>query len=96
LRAPKGHSHGSHKHDGREGSCCSTLHATPPNAKPVIFSIPARTHGAPLCALFETGISGLNAPDNGSDRPPPNGEWALTPEVCTDPANRAHAPPLFV
>ena len=95
-QAPKGHSHGSQKHDGREGSCWSTLHATPPNAKLITFSIPARAHSAPLCPLLETGISGLNAPDNGSDRLPPSGEWALTPEVCIGSANRAHAPPLFV
>ena len=92
----KGHSHGSHKHDGREGSCCSTLHATPPNAKLITFSIPAGAQDVPLCPLLETGISGLNAPDNVSDRPPPSAEWASTPEVCTGLANRAHAPPLCV
>ena len=90
------HSHGSHKHDGKEGSCCSTLKAIVHTAKPIVLTKPALPSVAFLCVLLEARIAARNAPGKASERPPPSGEWVLTPEVCIGPANRAHAPPVFI
>jgi len=92
----EGHSHDSNHHGGKEGSCCSTLKAIVHTVKPIVITKPALPSVAFLCVLLEARIAALSAPGKASDRPPPSGEWVLTPEVCTGPANRAHAPPVFI
>ena len=89
-------SNGSHKHDGKDGSCCTTLKAIAQTAKPIVITKPNLQPVAFLCVLLQARITALNAPDNFSDRPPHRREWVSTPEVCTGPANRAHAPPTSI
>ena len=92
----EGHSHGSQHHGGKEGSCCSTLKAIVHTAKPIVITKPALPSVAFLCVLLGARTAALSAPGKASDRPPPSSERVFTPEVCTGPANRAHAPPVFI
>ena len=92
----EGHSHDSHKHDGKEGSCCSTLKAVVQTAKSIVVPKQVLQPLALLCVLLEGRIFALDTPDTVCARPPPRGEWVCTPEVCTGSANRSHAPPLFI
>ena len=92
----EGHPHGSHKHDGKEGSCCTTLKAVVQTAKPIVITKPALQPVPLLCVLLEARIAALNAPEKASDRPPASSDRVFTPEVCTGPANRSHAPPVFI
>lgn len=87
------HSKGSHHHDGEDDFCCSTVQAAVPNAKPIVISKPVVHPLSILTALLQAQTSVLNALELKSDRPPPNRDWVFTPEVCTGPANRSHAPP---
>jgi hypothetical protein len=89
----EGDSHGSHKHDGKEGSCCSTLKAVVQSAKSITIPKQILQPLALLCVLIDARTFVLDARDTASDRPPWRGEWVFTPEVCTGPANRSHAPP---
>jgi len=92
----EGHSHGSHKHDSKEGSCCSTLKAVVLTAHPVVISKPV-FHPIPfLCVLPEMHAASLalsEKPPNRQAKPP---DWVFTPEVCLGPAFRSLAPPAFV
>ena len=54
MHAANGHSHGSHKHDPKEGSCCSTLKAVVQTAKPMVVSQPVLPANPWLCVLLET------------------------------------------
>lgn len=91
----EGHSHDSQKHDGKEGSCCSTLKAVVETAKSIVAPKQILQAIALLCVLFEHRNFTLDTPDTASARPPPSREWVFTPEVCTGPANRSHAPPFL-
>ena len=92
----EGHSHDSHKHESKEGSCCSTLKAVVPTAKAIVFNKPA-FHSIPfLCVLVETHASSLALSENPPNRQAKPRDWVFTPEVCTAPANRAHAPPVCI
>ena len=88
-----GHSPDSHKHDSKEGSCCSTLMAVVPTAKAIVFNKPA-FHPIPFfCVLLETHASSLALSENPQTRQAKPCDWVFTHGVCTAPANRAHAPP---
>ena len=90
------HSHCSHKHDGKEGSCCSTLKAVVQSAKSITIPKQILQPLSLLCVLLDGRLFALDTRDTASDRPPWRGEWVFTPEVCTGPANRSHAPPFFL
>lgn len=85
----------SHKHDGTESSCCSTLKAAVQSAKSIIVPKQILQPLALLCVLLDGRTFALDAGEAASDRPPRRGEWASTLEVCTGPANRSHAPPVL-
>lgn len=89
----KGGLHGSHKHDGKEGSCCLTLKAVVQSAKSITVPKQILQPLALLCVLLDGRSFALDTRDTTSDRPLWRGEWVFTPEVCTGPANRSHAPP---
>ncbi len=89
------HSHGPHKHDREDGSCCTTLKANVQTSKPFFINKPV-FHPIPfLCVLPETRTAALGFSDKAPSRQPKTRDWVLTPEVCTGPANRSHAPPLL-
>jgi hypothetical protein len=92
-----GHSPDSNKHESKEGSsCCSTLKAVVPAAKVIVFNKPA-FHPIPfLCVLLETHAASLDLAENPLNRQAKPRDWVFTHEVCTAPANRAHAPPVSV
>ena len=92
----EGHSHGSHKHESKEGSCCSTLKAVAQTANPVVFSKPAFHAIAFLSVLPEMRAASLALSKNPlhcQAKPP---DWVFTPEVCLGPAFRSLAPPAFI
>ena len=90
------HNSGSHHHHGKEGFCCSTIQATVLSSNPVPLGKPALTHIAFLCVPVEAGdLLPLPANDT-SPRHAKSRDWVFTPEVCTGPANRSHAPPAFI
>lgn len=90
------HSHGSHHHGDEEGSCCSTLQACVYVASPVVITKPVVHPLSLLAALLQAQAATLVALEKVPDRPPPDHDWVFTPEVCTGPANRSHAPPASV
>ena len=90
-----GHSHDSHKHDSKEGSCCSTLKAVVQTAKPVVFAKPAPQPISLLRVLMVTSAALPALSDNVPSRHPKNGDWVFTPEVCLGPAHRSLAPPAI-
>lgn len=91
-----GHSQDSHHHDGKDEFCCSTVQAAVPNVQPIVISAPVVHPLSLLSALLQAHASSLIALEKVPGRPPPNHDWVFTPEVCTGPANRSHAPPAFV
>lgn len=83
----------SHKHESKEGSCCSTLKAVVPTANPIIFSKLA-FHPIPLFGvLLETHAASPAPSENPPNRRAKPREWVLTPKVCLGPAHRSIAPP---
>ena len=89
----EGHAPDSHKHESKEGSCCSTLKAVVPTANPIIFSKPA-FHPIPLSGvLLETHAASPAPSENPPNRRAKPREWVLTPKVCLGPAHRSIAPP---
>ena len=92
----EGHSHDSHKHESKEGSCCSTLKAVVPTAKAIVFNKPA-FHPIPfVCVLVESHAASLVLSENSPNRQAKPRDWVFTPEVCLGPAHRSLAPPAFV
>lgn len=91
----EGDSHGSHKHDGKKGSCCSTLKAVVQSAKSITIPKQILQPLSLLCVLLDGCRPAPDTRDTTSDRPSWRGEWVFTPEVCTGPANRSHAPPFL-
>ena len=85
-----------HHHDGGEASCCSTLHATVQITQPIVISKPLLQPLTALSDLAKAQAGAINELAEASDRPPPNPDQVFTPEVCTGPANRSHAPPASV
>ena len=90
-----GPAHDSHKHDGQEGSCCSTLKAVVQTAKPVVFSKPAFPPIPFLSVLWETRVTPLSLLENAPNRRTKPRDWIFTPGVCLGPAHRSLAPPPF-
>ena len=88
-----GPSHDSHKHDSREGSCCSTLKAVVKAAKPVVFSKPAFPPIPFLCVFQETRSPVPPLSENPPSRQAKTRDRDLMPEVCPGPAHRSLAPP---
>ena len=83
----------SHRHDGAEGSCCSTLTATAQNAQPFVIAKPALLSLNLLCALIQAHDSVLAAPEDKSARQANPRDRVFTPVVCLDAAHRSLAPP---
>ena len=91
-----GHSSDSHKHESKEGPCCSTLKAVAQTAKPAIlgkpaifdhipsFVVPLETHAVSPAHWMDP----LNLPATCWDR-------VISPEVCLGPAFQSNAPPAF-
>jgi hypothetical protein len=86
----------SHKQDGKGNSCCTTLKANVQTLKPFVFNKPAFQPIPFLCVLLETRATVLALSDKPPLRQAKSREWVFTPEVCTGPANRSHAPPAPV
>ena len=91
-----GHSSDSHKHESKEGPCCSTLKAVVPTAKAVVFNKQAFHPTAFLCVLLETHAASLALLENPPNRQAKPRDSVFSPEVCTGLANRSHAPPASV
>jgi len=92
----EGDSHDSHKHESKEGSCCSTLKAVVPTSKAIVFNKQA-VHPIPsLCVLLEAHVASRVLSENSPNRQAKPGDWVFTPEVCLGPAHRSLAPPAFV
>lgn len=91
-----GHSQGSHTHDGKGDLCCSTLQAFSYAAQPIVITKPVVYPLSLICAPLQARASILSELKEIPDRPPPSHDRVFTPEVCTGPANRSHAPPAFV
>ena len=90
----EGHSHGSHKHNSKEGSCCSTLKAVVQTANPVVFS-KLDFHPIPfLCVLLETHAASLSLSETPPNRQAKPRDGVFTPEVCLGPAHLSLAPPF--
>ena len=92
----EGQSHGSHKHESKEESCCSTLKAVVQTADRVVFSKPAFHPDPFLCVLQEAHAASLPLLENPLDCQAKGRDWVFTPEVCLGPAHRSLAPPSFV
>ena len=91
----EGHSRRSHKHGGRDDSCCSTLQAIVQTAKQVVLSKPTLPAIPCLCVLVETRVAPLTLLENPPNRQAKGRVWVFTPEVCLGPAFRSLAPPAF-
>ena len=88
-----GHSPDSHKHESKEGSCCSTLKAVLPTAKAIVFNKPA-FHPIPfLGVLLETQVASLALSENPPNRQAKPRDGVFAPAVCLGPAHRSLAPP---
>ena len=89
-------SHGSHEHGSNENSCCSTLKASVPSAKPFVFLKPV-FHPIPFLSVRRETDETTCSPSQGFEyrqaKPP---DWVFTPEVCLGPAFRSRAPPVFL
>ncbi len=92
----EGHSDGSHKHDSKEGSCCSTLKAVVQTAHPVVISKPVFHPILFLCLLSETHAPSLALSENSFHCQAKSPDWVFTPGVCLGPAFRSLAPPAFI
>ncbi|ODU25117.1 MAG: hypothetical protein ABS95_00800 [Verrucomicrobia bacterium SCN 57-15] len=92
----EGNNHGSHHHDGKEDFCCSTIQATVLSSNPVPLGKPVLTQIAFLCVLVQVSDLVSLPSNDSSPRHAKSRDWVLTPEVCTGPANRSHAPPASV
>ena len=88
-----GRSHDSHKHDSKEGSCCSTLIAVVQTAAPVVLSTPGVHSISLLCGLVETHAASLAVSENPPNRHANSCDRVFTPKVCLGPAHRSLAPP---
>ena len=91
-----GHSHGSHKHESKKDSCCSTLKSLVPAAKSYLFSKSAFPPIPCLWVLPETQVKSPALSENPSNRQAQGRDWVFTPEVCLGPAFRSLAPPVLV
>lgn len=93
----EGHSHGSHKHESKEGSCCSMLKAVALTAKPIVFGKPACQSIPFQGVLLETRAT---LPASSSEKlstcQTKSRNWVFTPEVYLGPAFRSLAPPAFI
>ena len=90
------HAPDSHKHESKEGSCCSTLKAVVPTAKAIVFN-KQTFHPTPfLFVLLETHAASLVLSENSPNRQAKPRDWVFTPVVCLGPAHRSLAPPAFV
>ena len=92
----EGDSHDSHKHESKEGSCCSTLKAVVPTAKAIVFNKQVFHPIPSLCVLPETHAASLALSENPPNRQAKPRDWVFTPVVCLGPAHRSLAPPAFV
>ena len=90
------HSQESHSHDDKGDLCCSTLQACVYVDQPIVIIQPVVHPLSLISVLLQAHTSVLSELRRASDRPPPSRDWVFTPEVCTGPANRGHAPPAFV
>ena len=88
-----GHSHDSHKHESKQGSCCSTLKAVVQTVNPVVLGKPAFHPITFLCVLVETHAVSFVLSENPPNRQAKTRDWLSTPEVCLGPAHRSLAPP---
>lgn len=91
-----GDDRGSRHHDGSDDSCCSNLHAIAATPQTSPLSGPAFHFANLFCVPIDTQILCAVVMQRVQDRPPPDRDRVLTPEVCTGPANRNHAPPASV
>jgi hypothetical protein len=96
LQDAEGDSHDSHKHESREGSCCSTLMAVVLPANAIIFNKQAFHPTPSFCVLLQTHATSLALSGNPPTRQPKPHNWVFTPEVCTGLANRSLARPASV
>lgn len=89
------HSHGSDRHDGND-SCCSTIKAPVPSAKPLVVSKPTLNPAATLVFRFDPSATPLRSQEKAPVGPSKNREWVFTPEVYLGPAFRSLAPPACI
>ena len=71
----EGHSHDSHRHESKEGSCCSTLKAVVPTAKAIVFNKQAFHPISFLCVLLETHAASLALSENPPNRQAKPRDW---------------------
>ena len=87
----QGHSQGSHKHESKEYSCCSTLTAVVQTAQATVFGKSAFQPGPALSALLEMRAPALVVSKNPPYRQSNRRDWVFTPVVCLGPAHRSLA-----
>lgn len=88
-------SRGSDRHDEND-SCCSTIKAPVPSAKPVVVSKPILNPIAILFCLSDRSVTALPSEENASICQAKSRERIFTPEVYLGPAFRSLAPPVFL
>lgn len=89
-------SHSSPGHDGKEHTCCSTLKAVVQMSKSLLIAKLVLQPIAVASAPGQDHPETIPATERSTNRQTKWRDRVLTPEVCTGPANRSHAPPLFI
>lgn len=88
-----GHSHDSDPNGSHGDACCKSLNAVAQTSASFHLSKLALQQLFTLTPFWLAETVTFFEAEPSSSRQAKSSEWVFTPEVCTAPANRSHAPP---